>query len=236
MPAITPPPARDSVPDGNPIAVLTSGGLDSAILVAHLARTHPASPIHPIYLQSGLAWEAIELRWLERYLEALRLTGLKLEELVVLQQPTRDLYGNHWSITGQRVPDRSTPDEAVYLPGRNALLSLKALLWCHLHQVSALALGVLASNPFPDATPAFFQSFAAAVGQAVNDASLRIVTPLDTLHKIDVLQLGHGLPLELSFSCIQPQGELHCGRCNKCFERQQAFRQAGMADPTRYAG
>ncbi|MCD4728936.1 MAG: 7-cyano-7-deazaguanine synthase, partial [Pirellulales bacterium] len=42
-------------------------------------------------------------------------------------------------------------------------------------------------------------------------------------------------PLELTFSCLSPVAGLHCGRCNKCAERQEAFRSLEMHDPTRYA-
>jgi 7-cyano-7-deazaguanine synthase len=49
------------------------------------------------------------------------------------------------------------------------------------------------------------------------------------------MRLGAGLPLEHSFSCIEPMAGLHCGRCNKCGERKAAFRMADMNDPTCYA-
>ncbi len=217
-----------------PTAVLTSGGLDSAILVAHVASQLLTATVTPIYIRSGLAWETVELRYLQQYLEKLKPRFGNLQPLVILDQPTADLYGNHWSTTGESVPDESTPDEAVYLPGRNLLLTLKGLLWCHLHRVSQLALGVLVSNPFPDASASFFASFAHAVGMGVNDPTLRIIAPFDTLHKTDVMHLGKDLPLEWSFSCIQPIDNLHCGHCNKCAERQHAFRDAGMIDPTEY--
>jgi 7-cyano-7-deazaguanine synthase len=29
---------------------------------------------------------------------------------------------------------------------------------------------------------------------------------------------------------------MHCSRCNKCAERRKAFSEAGIPDPTRYAG
>ena len=138
----------------NPVAVLTSGGLDSAILVAEVARVSPQ--VFPIYIRAGLHWEATELAHVQRFLHALAPAHPTLQPLVILEQPVLDLYGTHWSLTGQNVPDAATPDEAVYLPGRNLLLLLKALLWCHLHGVKHLALGVLGSNPFPDASPAFF--------------------------------------------------------------------------------
>ena len=54
------------------------------------------------------------------------------------------------------MPDDKTPDEAVFLPGRNVLLLAKPLVWCHLNKVPELALAPLGSNPFADATAEFF--------------------------------------------------------------------------------
>jgi 7-cyano-7-deazaguanine synthase len=218
-----------------PLAVLTSGGLDSAILLAYQAREHPNATVHPLYIRADLAWEADELAHLQEYVRRVRQRFPNIAELVMLHQPTADLYGQHWSTTGKDVPDATTPDEAVYLPGRNVLLSVKALLWCHLHGVGSLALGVLASNPFPDASPTFFAALARTVGQGVGDERLRLVTPFGQMHKTEVMRLVPGLPLEWSFSCIRPVDHRHCGRCNKCAERQKAFRDAGLIDSTSYA-
>src|SRR5262249_44232507 len=189
------------------VAVLVSGGLDSAILVAELAGQSPQ--VYPIYIRCGLNWEAVELEHLQSFLAAVHRPAL--QPLVLLDQPVSDLYGPHWSLTGRDVPDHNTPDEAVYLPGRNLLLVLKALLWCHLHEVKTLALAVLAGNPFLDASEEFFRAFAAVVGKAVGD-NLAIVRPYGHLHKIDVLQRGRGLPLEWTFSCIRPVDGKHCGQ------------------------
>jgi len=212
------------------IAVLTSGGLDSAILVADLSRQH--RHVYPIYIRAALQWEAVELAYLQRFLEAV--ARPTLEPLVILDQPVADLYGSHWSMTGRNVPDAATPDEAVYLPGRNLLLVLKALLWCHLHGVPTLALAVLCGNPFPDASDEFFRRFADVVGAALKDR-LIVIRPYGHLHKHDVLIRGRGLPLEWTFSCIRPVDGKHCGQCNKCAERRKAFADAGWTDPTAYA-
>lgn len=211
------------------LAVLASGGLDSAILLAQ--ALHHQAAVHPLYIRSGLSWEAAELAHLRRFLEHIACPALW--PLVVLDLPVRDLYGNHWSITGREVPDARSPDGAVFLPGRNVLLLAKALLWCHLHRVSAVALATLQGNPFPDATPAFFTAFQESVGKAVN-ASIRIVSPFAGLRKMDVMRLGQDLPLEWTFSCIHPVAGRHCGRCNKCAERRHAFAAAGLADRTIY--
>src|SRR5262249_17483023 len=129
--------------------------------------------------------------------------------------------------------DRSA-DDAVFLPGRNPLLLIKPVLWCVMHGVTKLALATLAANPFDDAKPDFFLRFEAMIAQATG-REVRIVRPFEMLSKRCVLQLGREMPLKLTFSCLAPVGELHCGRCNKCAERAAAFALLGIADPTRYA-
>jgi len=220
-----PPPSPDA-----PLAVLVSGGIDSAVLVAEAAQVYPA--VHPLFVRTGLLWEPAELGHLERFLAIIRAPALR--PLRVLEQPVSDLYGDHWSLTGIDVPAAGTPDEDVYLPGRNVLLLSKSILWCHLHGVPDLGLAPLAANPFPDATPEFFAEFARAVNRAVG-GTVRVLRPYAHLHKPEVLRRAAGLPLEHTFSCIRPADGHHCGRCSKCHERRVGFREAEIPDPTDYA-
>jgi 7-cyano-7-deazaguanine synthase len=225
--------ASESPTDGadQAVAVLASGGVDSAILVAQLARQWAA--VHPVYVRFGLAWETAEEAHLRRFLETL--TGPALRPLVVLDVPIAPVYGSHWSLSGDDVPDEQTTDDAVYLPGRNLLLLSLPSVWCALHGVHTIALGTLKGNPFPDATEAFFSGFSMLVERAM-DHPLEVVTPFGDLVKADVVELGRGLALERTFSCIDPVDGRHCGRCNKCAERRQGFATASIEDATDYAG
>ena len=216
--------------DSNALAVLISGGLDSAILLGE--ALHHYGTVQPLYVRSGLYWETVELQYLRRFLEQVACPALR--PLEVLDLPLADLYGSHWSITGQNVPDADSPDQAVFLPGRNVLLLVKALLWCHLHDIPAVALAVLHGNPFPDATPSFFAAYQEVVNQALG-GKVQVICPFSGLRKVNVMQLGRTLPLEWTFSCIRPVAGRHCGRCNKCGERRHAFVVAGVADVTPYA-
>ena len=215
-----------------PTAVLLSAGLDSAVLAASEARsTH----VHPIYVSTGMAWEGDELASLERLLAHPVFSG-RVEPLVRLHVPAGDLYpANHWALRGEP-PAFDTPDEDVYLVGRNVMLLSKAAIHCARHYVPRLALGPLAGNPFPDATPEFFAAMAHALSLGLAHP-LEIATPLTALHKSDVIRLGVelGVPLELTLSCMSPEGGLHCGRCSKCRERRDGFLDARVDDPTSYA-
>jgi 7-cyano-7-deazaguanine synthase len=215
---------------GAAIAVLTSGGADSAVLVADLLRQ--GRVVHPIHVRFGLSWEGAEEAYLRRFLATL--ADPAPEPLVPLDVPIAAVYGSHWSVSGQDVPDDDTPDDAVYLPGRNLLLLALPSVWCQLNGVHQIALGTLKGNPFPDANDAFFSAFSGLVERGM-DHRLEVLTPYAELTKADVLELGRGLALEHTFSCIDPHDGRHCGRCNKCAERRHAFASCSIDDRTDYA-
>ena len=217
------------------IGVLASGGLDSSILVGHLLREKRR--VQPFYIRTGLVWQERELPALRRFLSAVATADLA--DLVVLDLPLADLYQGHWSLTGRGVPDAKSPDEAVFLPGRNALLVVKAAVWCQLHAIGELAMAPLGTSPFEDASPAFFREFQSAMNRGV-ERPVKLIRPFSHVSKQQVMELGRGMPLGLTYSCIAPGTKsnavgLHCGRCNKCAERQAAFRIANILDPTVYS-
>ncbi len=223
-------------------AVLLSAGLDSAVLAASAARS---TRVHPVYVTAGLAWEDGELAALGRLLEEPPFAG-RLAPLARLSFSVEDLYpATHWALRGEP-PAFDTPDEDVYLTGRNVSLLSKTAIYCARHGIERIALGPLAGNPFPDATPLFFETMARALSLGLAHA-IAIDTPLAGMHKSEVIRLGVelGVPLALTLSCMNPhfrQGAgghagavEHCGRCSKCRERRDAFSDAGVEDPTRYA-
>jgi 7-cyano-7-deazaguanine synthase len=212
-------------------AVLFSSGLDSAVLAASEART---CHVHPVYVSCGLAWEREERKAVERLLAAPVYRGLA--PLATLSFTAEDLYSpSHWALRGTP-PAFDTPDEDVYLTGRNIMLLSKAGIHCAQHKIGRIAIGPLAGNPFPDATAEFFSTMARALSLGLAH-DLEIDAPFVTLEKSGVIRLGVdlGVPLELTLSCMNPRGGLHCAQCSKCRERRDAFREAVVDDPTSYA-
>ncbi|NOT28788.1 MAG: 7-cyano-7-deazaguanine synthase [Acidobacteria bacterium] len=216
----------------NSTAVLLSAGLDSAVLAAVEAQRRR---VHPIYVSTGLAWENGELAALDRLLAVPPFAG-RVESLARLSFTVEDLYPEtHWARRGE-APAFDTPDEDVYLAGRNIILLSKASIYCAGHKIERIALGPLSGNPFPDATPRFFSTMGTALSLGLA-YPLRIDAPFSTMQKSEVILLGLelGVPLELTLSCMNPQGVLHCGQCSKCRERRDAFLEARVEDPTEYA-
>ncbi|MGH7821737.1 MAG: 7-cyano-7-deazaguanine synthase, partial [Candidatus Binatia bacterium] len=202
--------------------------LDSCVMLAELGR---AFDVCPVYVRSRLRWEEAEMHWLRRILATESFRGC--EPLVVLDLPCDDLYGRHWSVCGEDVPGYDAETASNYLPGRNLLLLSKVAVLCALRAIDGVAMAPLAENPFADGSPEFFRLFETAASTALGRA-VRIELPFRHLEKADVIRRAAGIPLELTFSCLQPVGVEHCGHCTKCAERRRGFLAAGVPDPTRY--
>ncbi len=231
--------------------VLLSGGLDSAVLAAHEAQ---AGRVLPVYVSVGLAWENAEVAMVKRLLASPAFAD-RVDLLARVEFTMRDVYPpTHWAIRGVP-PAYDTPDEDVYLAGRNLVLLTKAGVVAVKARAHRLALGPLAGNPFPDARPAFFSAMAEALSLGL-DHQIEIATPFLELDKSDVIARGVelGVPFEFTLSCMNPvvsgesgdsgdsgdSGESsalpqHCGLCSKCRERRDAFADAGVSDPSTYA-
>ena len=212
-------------------AVLFSGGLDSAVLLAHALKE---GPVQPLYVSVGLAWETQERAAAEAVLAGV--ADGELRPLVTLRADMHDIYpATHWAIKGS-APAYDTPDEDVYIEGRNIVLLAKASVFMARASIRRVFLGPLAGNPFPDASAEFFAAMARALSIGL-DSPIEIETPFAAMHKADVSKLGEslGVAMERSLSCMQPVASVHCGRCSKCRERIEGFRDAGVEDRTAYA-
>jgi len=65
---------------------------------------------------------------------------------------------------------------------------------------------------------------------------IEVETPLAYLDLKRVVRLGEEWKVEWTktWSCEMPQHTFQCGMCRKCLQRQKAFKDAGVDDPTVY--
>src|SRR2546423_735083 len=100
----------DPFPAGD-VALLVSGGLESAFLCVDLLRR--SSRVCPLYVRFGLRWEEVELAHLRRFLQAVARPGLG--PLVVLDEPGGGVYDGHWSAERRKgFRDAGVADPTLY--------------------------------------------------------------------------------------------------------------------------
>ncbi len=214
--------------------VCVSGGMDSAVAAALLAREHRLACLHANY---GQRTEARELACFQALADHFRAEA----RLVVDLSTLRAIGGS--SLTDASIPVREgEPVEGVvpssYVPFRNAHLLAAATSWAELLGATAIGIGAVweDSSGYPDCRPEFYRAFEEAVRQGTRpETSIRILTPVIHLSKAEIVLAGAelGVPFERTWSCYQGE-EQACGACESCRLRLRGFREAGRADPIPY--
>ena len=85
-----------------------------------------------------------------------------------------------------------------------------------------------------DCRPEFVEAMNQVLAIA-NYEPITLLAPFIHISKADIVRLGAELkvPFEETWSCYAGATK-HCGRCGTCIERVEAFKLAGVADPTEY--
>ncbi|NQX90089.1 MAG: 7-cyano-7-deazaguanine synthase QueC [Halioglobus sp.] len=217
--------------------ILVSGGLDSTTVLA-LARAQ------------GFACYSLSYDYGQRHRAELHAAEKVSAALQDVEHKVVDL--NLDSIGGSALTDLSipVPEEetsgipVTYVPARNTVFLAIALGWAEVLGARDIFIGVNAVDysGYPDCRPAFIAAFEALANVAtkagVEGHKITIHTPLMSLGKGDIIQMGLALGVDYAHtvSCYQATEEgLACGRCDSCRLRRQGFADAGVADPTRYA-
>ena len=221
---------------GRPLAVVcVSGGMDSALAAALVARDHDLAFLHANY---GQRTEAKELDCFRRLADHLGVGP----RLVVDFSALRAIGGS--SLTDARLDVREGEPLAgvvptSYVPFRNAHLLCAATSWAEVLGARAVAVGAVweDSSGYPDCRPEFYRAFEDAIRQGTRpETSLAVLTPVIHMTKAEIVRRGmeSGVPFELTWSCYQGL-ERACGRCESCRLRLRGFREAGVRDPIPYA-
>lgn len=214
-----------------PVAVLLGGGVESTSLVASFLAA--GRLVIPIHITCGLLWDTAESWWVRRFCDSLR--SPRLAELIEIPLPLSGFLRDHWAVTGQNVPAAGAASARLEIPLRNLSLLGFAVHWLKHVPRYDLAMGTTADNHYPDGSREYFDRVESVLSLEAG-FPLRILTPLIQLSKRDVIRQTPIEILAASFSCVDPQETRLCGRCIKCGSRRAAFIDAGIPDPTDYAG
>jgi 7-cyano-7-deazaguanine synthase len=220
-----------------PAVVLLSGGLDSATVLA-MAR------------EQGFSCYALSFDYGQRHRAELHACAHVANALGAVEHRIMPIgmgiFGGS-ALTDENMAVPEQPGEGIpttYVPARNTVFLALALGYAEVLGASDIFIGVNAVDysGYPDCRPEFIAAFEQLANLATKAAvegkvCLRVRAPLMKLSKADIIREGLrlGVDYAMTVSCYQPdpQGRA-CGVCDACRFRAQGFREAGVADPTRY--
>ena len=210
--------------------IIYSGGLDSTTLLYeerervalavtfdygsnHAAREIACAKHHCALL--GIEHLVIELGFMSRYFQSSLLSG------------AADIPDGNYDEANMK---------STVVPFRNGIMLSIA---CGLAESRGLKRVLIANHGgdhaiYPDCRPTFVDAMNAAM-QAGTYEGVQLAAPYTNISKADIVRRGAQLGIDYgaTYSCYRG-GEHHCGTCGTCTERREAFREAGIPDPTKY--
>lgn len=222
--------------------VLLSGGLDSTTCLAMAVAEWGANEV----LALSITYGQKHIREMQSAFDVARHYGVKrlerdLKGVFDLAADNPLLQGGnairHESYAEQLYKKPGTVD--TYVPFRNGLLLSYAAAIAFSIGATEILYGAhaddAAGRAYPDCTPEFYKSMNAAIYYGTGEKVL-LIAPLINMNKAGVVKQGLALhaPYDLTWSCYEG-GDVACGTCGTCIDRQAAFDANGLKDPISYA-
>jgi 7-cyano-7-deazaguanine synthase len=212
----------------NKCIVVLSGGPDSAV-VAYWAKKQ-GYEVHALTFKYGQIAE-------KEVKHAVLIAGkLGIPIKIIDLGSLKDVFTGVTALCDRNIELTPTFTQPIIVPFRNAIFLSVAVAYAISIGTAEVFYGAQGSdNPFyPDCRKEFYKSFenTAKLGTGTE---IRIEAPFSNLQKSEVLKIGvHlGVPFELTWSCYRGE-EKHCGMCESCVNRKNAFKEAKIDDPTEY--
>ncbi len=212
--------------------IIYSGGLDSTVLLYKLAS-------------EGSAAGAVSVNYGQRHSVELEMAAANCAALGV-PHFTADLSGLAPVFGASALTDTSVAvPEADYardniavtvVPNRNMILLAIAAARAMAAGCDSVAYAAHGGDHalYSDCTVEFADALEKAI-RISSDGRVGLLRPFIGMTKADIVRLGADLGVDFAktWSCYNG-GSAHCGRCSTCRERREAFRIAGVSDPTVY--
>lgn len=210
--------------------IVLSGGMDSVTLL-HYAKDRIALAVTFDY---GSNHNAREIECARAQCDM-----LGIEHLVIPLQFMAQYFKSSLLSGAEAIPEGNYDDDnmkSTVVPFRNGIMLAVA---CGLAESRGLRHVMIANHGgdhaiYPDCRPGFVEAISRAMQEGTYDG-VTVIAPFTDIDKGDIAATGGklGVDYSLTYSCYKG-GERHCGRCGTCRERQEAFRSAGIQDPTVY--
>lgn len=214
------------------VLILLSGGLDSVTALYHAHAEHEV--IACLSFDYGAKHNAKELPMAEHHCK-----HLAIPHIVIPLTFMNDYFRSDLLQSGGTIPDghyEAITMKQTVVPFRNGIMLSIAAGLAESHHAEGIVIAAHAGDHaiYADCREKFLHPMATAIEEGT-DAHIKLLRPFVHMNKGAIAKKGIELGIDFSktWSCYKG-GDLHCGTCGTCFERREAFEQAGEKDPTSY--
>lgn len=223
-----------------PALILLSGGMDSSVLLHHVAQELRYAPIHALSFNYGQrhSRELLCARTQAQAVGAHEHRILDISFLGNLLSPGSSLLTGGTNVPDLRdISPKDLDQPPTYVPNRNMMLLAMAAACAEAQGIQDLFYGAQAQDQYGywDCTREFLDRINTVL--ALNRRkNITIHAPFIDKPKAEIVRLGVrlGVNFEHTWSCYRGE-ETACGLCPTCVERLNAFAAAQSKDPLLYA-
>ena len=214
--------------ENNKGIVVLSGGPDSSV-VAYWAKKQGYS-VHCLTFKYGQIAEK-EVKHAKMIADSL---GVPIK--VIDMGCLKEIFVGVTALCDRNIEMTSTFTQPIVVPFRNAIFLSVAVSYAAAIGAKKIFYGAQGSDAssYPDCREEFYKSFerTACLG---TEMKIQIEAPFSNVPKSELIKIGETLsvPFQLTWSCYLDK-EKHCGKCESCVNRKNAFKKAEIVDPTEY--
>lgn len=214
------------------VVALVSGGMDSVTAMYKVAKEHEV--VAGICFDYGSKHNHCEIPCAKYHCDK-----LNIPFHVISLGFMNDLFKSDLLKSGGEIPEghyEQANMKQTVVPFRNGIMLAILAGYTESIEADAIVLGAHGGDHaiYPDCRDSFIKSMGNAIREGTYNG-VKIICPFINQTKKDIAIAGNELGVDHShtWSCYKGHDK-HCGKCGTCVERKEAFKEAGLLDPTIY--
>lgn len=212
--------------------IIISGGMDSTTALHQAKKKY--DEVEGLSFDYGSKHNHKEIPFAQYHCN-----NLGINHRIVKLRFINELFKSDLLKSGGEIPEGHYEQEnmkSTVVPFRNGIMLAIACGYAESVDADKIIIGSHSGDHaiYPDCRNEFNRAMSKAMRLGTYK-NVQLEAPFEKLRKEDIAKLGNELGVDFSktWSCYRG-GELHCGKCGTCVERKEAFKLAGLKDPTQY--
>lgn len=214
--------------------IILSGGMDSTVALYNAVNVYGAENLKAITFNYQSKHNDEEFQMAKLSCEKLGVDHSRIDLSAIAEHLDSNLLKKGGEIPEGHYAESNMKKTVV--PFRNGIMLAVACGVAESMKAGEVIIGNHAGDHaiYPDCRGTFITAMNEAMAYGTYE-NVNISSPFCSISKAQIAEFGDkiGVDFKLTYSCYKG-GEVQCGKCSTCYERREAFVDAGVEDPTIY--